>query len=542
MTRRCVVIGLDGGTFTVLDPLMDEGVMPFLKQVIAEGVRSPLISVIPPLTPPAWASLMTGRGPGNHGVFDFYVPESPDSRYLRLADSRHLNCETLWSIVSRQGMTATTLNFPLMAPPRPISGYSVAGWVPWRYIKQACYPQSLYDDLKNLPGFNPRELAMDVALERKAIEGCAPEEMEEWVRFHMRREQQWFAIFKHIMQKDPSDVMAVLFDGVDKLQHLFWRFLDPACLPASLTPEEARIRDLCLDYFRQLDRIIADIFDVAGPDADVFIVSDHGFGPSVEIFHINTWLSENGYLRWTNKAPVTDDTAGRLIGVDAIWRDPYLLDWNGTMAYAVTPSSNAVHICVAGKRGAEGIPPHEYEQVRRQLMDGLSRFVDPETQQPIVTRIWTREEAFSGRWIDLAPDLTLELRDGGFVSVLRTNTTLEPRPEPVGAHRRDGIFLAAGPSVRKGMKIQITGSEYQPLSILDIAPTVLYTLGLPVPSDMEGAVSTAIFRPEVTSAQPIRFGGATQQVSPYPRQDDAEMDSESEEAVVARLKALGYLE
>ena len=125
MTARVVLIGLDGGTFATLDVLMEEGVMPFLKGFLASGVRGELLSVIPPLTPPGWASLITGRTPGNHGVMDFFRFESSESRYIRLVDSRDIKCETIWSIISRQGLRATVLNFPLMTPPRPLSGNMV---------------------------------------------------------------------------------------------------------------------------------------------------------------------------------------------------------------------------------------------------------------------------------------------------------------------------------------------------------------------------------------------------------------------------------
>ena len=78
-----MLIGLDGATFSVLDPLLERGVMPFLRAFTASGVRAPHRSVIPPLTPPAWTSLMTGKRPGRHGVFDFFQKEERDSRYFR---------------------------------------------------------------------------------------------------------------------------------------------------------------------------------------------------------------------------------------------------------------------------------------------------------------------------------------------------------------------------------------------------------------------------------------------------------------------------
>ena len=353
MTERVLLIGLDGGTFATLDPLMDEGIMPFLKEFVAAGVRGPLRSVIPPLTPPGWTSLVTGRTPGNHGVMDFFRFESPDTHYLRLVDSRDVKCETIWSILARQGLRATVLNFPLMTPPRPLAGNAVPGWAPWRHLPRLCFPRDLYDKIKTVPGFNVQELAMDLKLEGKAIEGSAEEEYEDWILFHIRRERQWFEILRYLMQEDPCDLTAVLFDGVDKLQHLLWRFIDPAYVRAHPSVWEQNIRELCLNYFRQLDGLLAEAVAMAGPDASVFLASDHGFGPSTEVFYLNTWLHQQGYLAWGADAQEDTSEAGRL-GVGRISQTPSMIDWSRTTVYGLTPSSNGVHIDVAGRRGQPG--------------------------------------------------------------------------------------------------------------------------------------------------------------------------------------------
>ena len=192
------------GTFSVLDPLMHEGVMPCLKDLIASGVRSELASVIPPLTPPAWTSLMTGRSPGNHGIFDFLRFEfRPLGRELRVLDSGDVECETVWSMLARHGLKTTVLNFPMTFPARGISGNVVPGWVPWRHLRLACYPRTLYGKLTEvLPDFNPRELAMDMSLEERALEGCnREEEYEGLIKLHIRRERQWFQVMRHLMRK-----------------------------------------------------------------------------------------------------------------------------------------------------------------------------------------------------------------------------------------------------------------------------------------------------------------------------------------------------
>jgi predicted AlkP superfamily phosphohydrolase/phosphomutase len=525
MTGRCLLLGLDGATFSLLDPLMRDGVMPFLARFVASGVRGELQSVIPPLTPPAWASITTGRSPGHHGVFDFFAFESDDSRHVRMTNSSDVRCETLWSIVGRHGLRATVLNFPLTAPPRPISGCLVPGWVLWRFLRRACFPRDLYDRLKGLPGFNPRELAMNLELEQKALGGCPPEEQEEWVRVHHRRERQWFEILTYLMRTEGHELAAVVFDGVDKLQHLFWHLLDPA----GRSGPDTGVRQLCLEYFRQLDGLIEDTVALAGEDANVFLVSDHGFGPSREIVYMNSWLAQQGLLKWAEvSSPEDSDTFGLgLVG----WMDK-LVDWSATTAYARTPSSNGIHICVAGRRGPAGIAPDDYLAFRQRLREALLAFRDPKTGEAVITQVWTREEAFPGPLGQDAPDLTVRLRDQGFISTVRSDAALVTRPEPVGVHRPEGIFIGRGPAVAQGRQLA-------PLSALDITPIALHALGVPVPEDLEGRVPMEVFRREWWQAHPVMTGAPTEppQIFPGPAPD-----SQGEEQVLARLKALGYLE
>jgi predicted AlkP superfamily phosphohydrolase/phosphomutase len=531
VNSRALLIGLDGATFSILDPLMEDGIMPFFKEFMASGVRAVLGSVVPPLTPPAWTSITTGRSPGSHGVVDFFTFESPGSRHVRITNSSDVRCETIWSMISRRGLSATALNFPVMAPPRPIAGCVIPGWVLWRFLRRYCYPSGLYDRLKDLPAFNAKELAMNLDLEQKALDGCPPEEQEEWVRFHLRRERQWFEILAYLMRKEPHHLTAIVFDGPDKLQHLFWRLLDPACASGGLSSWEERVRRLCLDYFRQLDGLVAQAVALVGDGANVFVVSDHGFGPSHEIFYVNTWLHKHGYLKWADTDPGTQDASDKL-GLRMIgWLDK-LIDWSGTTAYAQTPSSNGIHICVAGRRGKEGIPPEEYHGFRQLLMDALRRFTDPNTGEPVVSEVWTREEAFPGKYTDAAPDVILRLRDGGFVSTVRSEVLLSPRGEPVGTHRPEGIFLARGQAVAKG-------SSLPEISVLDVTPTLLYALGLPVPEDLEGRVLREVFESQFVQAHPIVMGEPTQPPEVFP---SPAMDREGTEQVLARLKALGYLE
>ena len=136
-----MLIGLDGATFTVLGPLLqgtdDEGVvMPYLASLIARGYSANLKSTNHPLTPPAWTSVITGRTPGHHGVYDFVrFEDMGNDIFFTLYDARDIRVETLWQIASRQNKSVVSLNFPMMAPPPPINGSLVPGFVSWKHLR-----------------------------------------------------------------------------------------------------------------------------------------------------------------------------------------------------------------------------------------------------------------------------------------------------------------------------------------------------------------------------------------------------------------------
>jgi len=535
MNTKVLLIGLDGATFSILDPLMRDGVMPFLRDLTSSGARAELTSVIPPLTPPAWTSLMTGRSPGNHGIFDFLRFEFRSSgRQLRVLDSDDVACPTVWSIAGRQGLRTNVLNFPMTFPARGIHGNVVPGWVPWRHLRLASYPRALYEQLRTaLPEFNPRELAMDMALEERALEGChREEEYEELIKLHIRRERQWFQVLRYLMRNDPAELTAVLFDGVDKLQHVCWRFLDSALFPANPSVLESRVREWCLNYFREIDQFIGEIVAEAGKDASVVIASDHGFGPTVEVFHLNEWLQRHGYLVWAN-ANTVQQKHSETLGIGTMARRFYEIDWEKTTAYCPTPSSNGIYITPPGADG-RGVPRERYESFRRELMEELLQFKDESTGRPVVDRIWVREAAFAGTRSAAAPDLTLSLRDGGLVSILPSGVLVKPRVETTGAHRPNGVFVASGKGMRRGVSLD-------PTSILDVAPLLLYTLGLPIPEDLEGRVPEELFEQPFLRSHPITFE-APNSLSVPEEPELSEIDPRMEAEVMGQLRALGYME
>ncbi|MFQ5741259.1 MAG: alkaline phosphatase family protein [Acidobacteriota bacterium] len=538
MKKRTVLIGIDGATFSVLDPLMEEGEMPFLREFVSNGVRAPLQSTVPALTPPAWTSLMTGVSPGKHGIFDFFRKEAPQSHHIRFLTSRDVASGTIWDYVNTHRRRATVLNFPLTFPAPKIDGNLVpGGWMPWRQLRLGCHPSDLFDRLKqNVKTFNPRELAMDMAHEEKALEGCQRQEYEGWIDLHIRREKQWFDVLDYLMAEDPSELTAVLFDGADKLQHLCWSFIDPAYADSVSSQWERGVRQRCLDYYREVDRIVSRIVETAGPECTVIIASDHGFGAQVRTFFVNSWLQRLGYLAWTNgEGPRPSDT--QTLGMKQLARHSYLLDWDKTKAYAPLPSGNGIHIVRKDEGHPHGVSESEYEPLRDHLVQELGEVRDPDSGDPVVARVWKREQVFEGPFLELAPDLTLELQDGGLLSILASDDPVQLKASPTGTHRPEGIFIARGEGLKRG-------EQLSSLSILDVAPTLLHSLGLPIPENMEGRLPEEAFESGWLKGHPVQIGATTAKAGEERPEEKVEQvyTKEDEEELARRLRALGYIE
>jgi predicted AlkP superfamily phosphohydrolase/phosphomutase len=339
------------------------------------------------------------------------------------------------------------------------------------------------------------------------------------------------------MREEPADLTAILFDGVDKLQHLCWRFIDEECRPRKPSAWEEEIARLCEGYFRDLDALIAEIAVAAGADATLVLASDHGFGPSSDIFYVNTWLEQQGYLAWAGEGSEAPDASHR-VGIGHLARHVFELDWQRTVAYAATPSGQGIHIVRRGPEGGPGVPPESYDRVRHELAAKLRALRHPATDRPVVAELWTREEAFAGPYEALAPDLTLLLEDNGVVSILRSDAAMKRRPEPVGSHHPVGVFLARGPGLR-------AGATLPELSILDVAPLLLDRLGVPLPADLAGRVPVEAFEPGESRRMP-RAAASARRLPAIAEPDTAPptlpFDEEEEAVVLKRLKALGYVE
>lgn len=527
---RTLLIGLDGATYDLIDPLVAEGHMPNLGRIMQEGSRAILRSTMHPLTPPAWATLMTGRTPGNHGIFDFIkVDRKAGKPAYTLATSADLKVPTIWQIASEAGQRVTSLNYPTMFPVKPVDGVVIPGYVPWSYLGRAIYPKSVFKMLKEKGVFRAREMSTDWQHERKAVQGLAENDLQDWVQFHITRENRWQKILMTLMDEEPCELTSVLFDGVDRIQHLCYHLIDPETRDDYDSEASRKASDLALSYYRDVDRYIGEMIEKAGPEARVLIVSDHGFTRSGKrIFYANTWLESLGLLAW--RSDVAMDDQGR-VALDENTEASTLIDWDATKAYSLSSSSNAIFIRVASADDPDGVPQPEYETFRDKLIAQLMALRDPDTGRAVIKHVFTREQAFPGAEMAGAPDLTLQLADYSFLSVLRADAPIKDRKIPYATHHPDGIIIGYGLGIR-------VGEQIAPMFIADVAPTVLYAMGLEIPRSMEGKLGEALFAPEHLQNNPPSYTAENAGVGVG---EDETLSADAEAQIRERLKALGYL-
>lgn len=522
---KTLFLGMDGSTFTILNDLTsgDKPVMPFMAKIFKEGSRGVLRSTPNPLTPPAWVSLMTGRSPGNHGLYDFLKSsEVGGELYTELYSATDCQCEMIWSTASRQGKRVAALNLPFTAPPpRNLDGIILPGFIPWKHLRRNTQPKDFYNTLKEkLPGFDPKELAWDFEREEKSVQHLTDEERKQWVIYHLPREEQWFNVAKYVIQNEGVDLMAVMFDGTDKLQHQIWQYLAPELQEGEKSQYHQEMRELSLQYFAMLDGYLEDLVGQVGEDTQVFMASDHGFTTQWEVVKINAFLRQKGYLTYKQEADASGSSFLSKI------------DLEQTTAYCRTPSSNGIHIRIAHKPGDTGIAPDDYKDFRAKLIAELEGLVDEKTGDRIITNITVREDAFPGLAMGEAPDLLLTLRDHGFVSTADSENAVEPLPSPIGTHHPEGVFIAYGKGIQQGKVIEDR-------DIVDVAATLLYSLGLPVPIDFEGQVPESAFTEEYLAENPIEIGPKT--LAPE-HSSTKDMSDEEKDALLLQLAALGYAE
>ena len=538
---KLLIIGIDGATFDLITPWADAGLLPNLSKLMKEGSTSDLISTLPPVTSPAWPTFMTGCNPGKHGVFDFIYRVEND---FELVNASAIRQPTIWQRLSSSGLKVGVLNVPVTYPPQPINGYMITGLLSPK-DGTISYPADLVSRYSSELG----EYRVAPNIQYKP--GNEAEYIDDIYNL-IHSHGDWAL---HLLKNDPCDVMMVHFIALDIMMHALWRFMDHDHPRFESTPYEHAIRD----GYRLVDQKIGLLMDQLSEDCTVLIMSDHGFGPLEKMVNLNIFLMEKGLLhlrddKWTRlkslafkhgftprdayrmveriglqnlATRVSKSTRNQLVGKFLSFDS---VDWQRTIAYSLGHVGQ-IYLNVAGREPQGIIEKPMYLEARHQVVEALRELVD-ETGQPMVSRFVYREDTYNGPFAEMGPDIHLELDHYKTIAfpLFATNgqiITSQIRGDS-GCHRNEGIFIANGPGVHKGVRLQDA-------NIADLAPTILHLLGQSVPRVMDGRVLGELF------SSPTDVNYSEEEELTGPESSDTALSEEESAQVEERLRSLGYL-
>jgi predicted AlkP superfamily phosphohydrolase/phosphomutase len=554
---KVFVLGLDGATWDILEPLAREGKLPNLAALRARGASGTLRSVFPPLSPVAWTGVMTGKNSGKHGVFEFLEFEH-NPLAGRVNSSRSIRSELVWEVAARRGLKAVAGAVPMSYPHRPGPGTFLGDFLsPADAPDFASDPALLAELERHLGGpYRP----WSTAVHDGGNEAGALAELTDFLDHHLKA-------VRFLMGRCEWDLFMYDLMATDRIQHELWHAWDPSHR-AARGRDLSAVREGFIDFWRRLDDGVGAIAAELPEDAALVLMSDHGFGPIEWYVNFNVWLLERGFIglqdslyvkqkHWFYRRGITPEwfyglmarfggarsRVGRFRGkqmsaLDAIADKAFLskrhIDWSKTKAYA-QGNFGQIFLNLKGRQPFGSVEPSDARAVLDEIKGALREIEHPETGEPLVSEVFEREDLYDGPHAHLAPDLTVVLGDWRYRTIglydFTTHKVISPAFGPTGDHRLEGVFIGVGPGFRPGAGLA------EDANLLDIAPTALHLLGVPVPADMDGRVLREVLDPDA-APEPV----PSEADLPAEAHAPAGAYSDTDDATIRRrLKDLGYL-
>ena len=563
---KVVIIGLDGAGLETLETFCQQGSLPQIQKLFQEGVARKLTPIAPPITPAAWTSFMTGKNPGKHGLFDFI--ELEDQSYnFRYTNARSRLSATLWESCNAAGFRVGLFNVPMTYPPDQLDGFVISGMDSPDPESDFIHPPELRDELVRQFG----KMELDIRhLGFMTNDAVRSQVLDELKAMETRRTE----MFLHLLEHHPVDVAMLVFSASDTVQHYFWHYQDPRHHWHESVQGHA-FASAIQEVYSHLDEQIGRLLSALSPETTIIIMSDHGAGGTgKDIFYLNRFLAQEDFLslkkspngagRYYRRALSILDgwLRGRLSSNQKAklaylfpwlrlrWEAAHsgldLIDWPKTKAFGIEvlgfPSGIWVNLKGRFPHGVVN-PGSEYDSLIADLKSHLLALeVDG---RRLIPQVFHRDELLDGPFREQAPDLILNWWEEGsiipkpsFASGITgpwreaVGSYSSLRAEWTGTHRLQGIVFL------KGLPF-LPQTRLENAHILDLAPTLCYLLGVPIPDDFDGQVLSQAFKQTYLENHRL----STQQVPQTIRaKAEATYTLSESDKIAARLKQLGYLE
>ena len=557
---KVFLLGLDGATWDLLKPLASRGLLPNLSRLMGQGVSGTLRSVFPPLSPVAWTGVMTGKNSAKHGIFEF-LEYAQNPLLPRVNSSKNIKADLVWEIAGRHGKRTVAGGVPMSYPPRPAPGFFLGDFLSPANALDFASDAQIFAELERAVGpYQP----WSTTVHDNGNEANTLKDLRAFLQHHLDA-------VKFLMKRCEWDLFMFDLMAIDRIQHELWHVWDDK--HTARRGREAELDALkpgCDEFWSAVDRGVGEIEASLPEDASLILMSDHGFGPIEKYVNFNVWLLERGdialqdslYVKqkhWCYQRGVTPEwvyglmaklgLAGQRVSrfrgkqtafLERFGESAFLsrkhIDWSRTKAYS-QGNFGQIFLNLKGRQPQGCVEPADALALLDELKSALMAMPNPETGEPLVEHVYEAAEIYEGPYLGLAPDLTVVLKDWKYRTIglhdFTTNRVISPAFGPTGDHRMEGIFIGKGPAFAQGGRLD------ESANLLDIAPTLLQILGVPVPNDMDGKVlhevldhsripaSTQFERDSlpVTPAEPVGVA--------YTEEEDAEIQQ--------RLADLGYL-
>ena len=447
--------------------------MPNIARIKQGGVWADMISVLPPVTSPNWKCYSTGKNPGKIGIF-WWENIDWTSRRVYYPIARKFQNKEIWDCLGEAGQKVGIIGMPTTYPPKRVNGFLISAG-PDASENKFCYPGELEDELKK-QGWrsHPRKI---ISIDREK----ASQEIYDIIDTHFR-------VANILAPKYEVDFLMVSIFNINTLHHFFWDSLE--------TKRAWEIVDM-------------HIGELMNQNCNLILMSDHGSNKIESVFNINTWLKEEGYLRVNFSLGDVLYRLGihkqRLLQFASKLRLVGLLRKivpKGLERHIPSDSGEIIREAKAGvvnwrksKALASGQGPiylnpenADNEMLKKEIKQKLEVLIDPLTGKKVVEKVYSKEEIYQGDYLAEAPDLIIDQAKGVHIpgGIGQTNI-FGSRQIWRAENNRTGLFMAYGPDIRPAGKIDN-------MSILDLAPTILHLMNIPVPDDMDGRVLMEIFR------------------------------------------------
>jgi predicted AlkP superfamily phosphohydrolase/phosphomutase len=455
---RVAVIGLDCAPPRLLfRDLADE--VPNIRKLMDGGMHGELASITPPITVPAWACAMTGKTPGQLGIYGFRNRKDNTYEGLSIATADAVREPTTWDLLGQNGMRSLLIGVPPSYPPNPVEGWRVGCFLTPPSSRSYTYPAQLKSEIEEELGGSDRYIFDIPNFREQGMEYV----LEQVFAMTERR----FRVARRLVRNKPWDYFMMVEMGPDRLHHVFWQHFDPSHpLYQPGNPFEAAFQD----YYRFLDREVGALLETLPDDAVTILMSDHGARPMKGGICFNDWLAEKGYLALTE--PVSEITP--------IAKAP--IDWSRTSAWGDGGYYGRLFLNVLGREPNGVVEPARYEDVRGELIDALEAMPGPDGES-LGTKVFKPEDVYP-EVRGVAPDLIVYFGDLDWRSVGTIGNpsvyTHENDTGPDGAnHDQTGVFVLSNlPGQRVG--------RAEGLRLVDVGPTILSLYGIEAPEDAIG--------------------------------------------------------